>query len=259
MRFRKLDRYLLVLAGLFVLAVLRRSDMPGEEMLPDLYRAAIHEPLVAQMAGAPSDADEVVSLRNELATAKQKIRMLEQQLSNRGELARYFRKLEWEAQPEAIPGWVFSVDTDNFRRNFRIDCGLGAGVGPGLPVVRGHALLGIVFRAASHHAFVRRVDDPAFRLEVEIETEGGVERGVATGDGDRGIDVRFVRQARVVKEGDAVFTTRYHRLIPPGLLVGRVAKVEDMDQNGILEVEVTPAALLGRLAQIEVLKRHPRR
>ena len=29
MRFRKIDRYLLLLAGFFVLAVLRRTDLPG--------------------------------------------------------------------------------------------------------------------------------------------------------------------------------------------------------------------------------------
>ena len=53
MRFRKIDRYLLLLAGLFVLAILQGSDLPGEEVLPDVYRAVVHRPLLAHDSASP--------------------------------------------------------------------------------------------------------------------------------------------------------------------------------------------------------------
>jgi cell shape-determining protein MreC len=97
------------------------------------------------------------------------------------------------------------------------------------------------------------VDDPSFRLEVEIEGEGELARGVARGDGHRGIDVRYVPRARALVKGQKAFTSRYHELIPPGLYVGEVLSIEDVDEDGLQEVALAPAAALGRNALVHVL------
>jgi len=256
MRLRKLDRYLLVLALFFLLAVLRRGDMPGEEVLPDLFRVAVHRPLLAPVGQAlHGEALDAAALRSELEAARREIRILKEQVQRRDELAHYFRELKWEGRPEAVPGWVSAVDADAFTRKLFITVGARDGAREGQAVVEGKALLGIVASVEPHHAVVRRVDDPGFRLEVEIETEKGVERGVARGNGDRGIDVLFIRKADALKPGDPVFTSRYDAEVPPGLLVGWVESVEDLDRDDILEVTVSPAAALGRWAQVEVLRR----
>jgi cell shape-determining protein MreC len=256
MRFRKLDRYLLVLALLFVLAALRRTGLPGEEMLPDLYRVAVHGPLLAPLAQAASAGElDTVALKSELEVARREITLLKEQLTRRDELARYFGELQWEGRPRAVPGWVCAVDADTFQRNLRISVGVREGVAAGQPVVEGKALLGLVFAVEPHLAFVRRVDDPGFRLEVEVETAKGVDRGVARGLGDRGLEVAFLRRADAIAAGNPVFTSRYHPDVPPGLLVGWVESVKDLDRDDILEVSVTPAAALGRWAQVHVLRR----
>jgi rod shape-determining protein MreC len=255
-RFRKINRYLLLLAVLFVLAVLRDTDMPGEEVLPDVYRATLHRPLLAPAAAAAHKEElGLVALKSELEVARREVRQLQEQLERTHQLREYFKALVWRVRPQAVPGWVFSVDTDVYRRNFWIDRGRSDGIEAGMPVVTGTALLGVVIKVNARTAIVRRVDDPAFRLEVEIETEQGVVHGVAHGDGDGGLDVRFVRSAESLRPGDAAFTSRYHEKIPPGLFIGQVEKVDDVDQDGEHEVTVTPAAALGRWAQIHVLKK----
>jgi rod shape-determining protein MreC len=255
-RSKKINRYLLLLALLFVLAVLRGGDLPGEEVLPDLYRATVHRPLLAPAAAAASRADlDLVALQSELEVSQRRVRLLEEKLEKIHALQAYFGELAWEAQPEAVPAWVFAVDTDPYRRTFAIDRGERDGIAAGMPVVTGRALLGVVIRTHLRSAVVRRVDDPGFRLEVEIETGKGVLKGVARGDGDKGLDVRFVRRAAALRAGDAAFTSRYHPLVPPGLLVGHVESVDDLDQNGIHEVAVTPASALGRWAQVHVLRK----
>ncbi|MHC4341773.1 MAG: rod shape-determining protein MreC [Planctomycetota bacterium] len=256
MRFRKIDRYLLLLAGLFVLAILVRGDLPGEEVLPDVYRATIHAPLLAQASEALAEPElEVVRLKSELAAAKFQIRQLKEQMSARRELGQFLRAIEWQSPPVAIPGWVFAVGSDAYRRTFRIDCGSSAGVGRSMPVVTGKALLGVVKTVTLHGATVLRVDDPEFRIEVELPMgEDRYVRGVAHGTGDRGFEVRFVRAPRSLQPGTPVFTSSYNEEIPPGLLVGEIEEVEDQEQDGVLEVQGTPAASLGRFAQIEVLK-----
>jgi rod shape-determining protein MreC len=256
-RFRKINRYLLLLSALFVLAVLRDTDMPGEEVLPDIYRATLHGPLLAPAAAAAhKDALALVTLKSELQVARREVRQLKEQLERTHQLRDYFKALVWRARPQAVPGWVFGVDTDVYRRNFFIDLGQADGIRPGMPVVTGTALLGLVIRADARTATVRRLDDPAFRLEVEIETEQGVVHGVAHGNGDGGLDVRFVRSAASLRPGDSAFTSRYDEKIPPGLFIGLVETVDDVDQDGVHEVAVTPAAALGRWAQIHVLKKN---
>ena len=255
-RFRKINRYLLLLAVLFVLAVLRDTDMPGEAVLTDIYRATLHRPLLAPAAAAAhSDELKLVALKSDLEVARREVRQLKEQLVRTHQLRDYFKALVWRARPQAVPGWVFSVDTDVYRRNFLIDRGQGDGIEPGMPVVIGTALLGVVIRVETRQATVRRLDDPAFRLEVEIETEQGVVHGVACGDGAGGLDVRFVRTAESLRPGDSAFTSRYDERIPPGLFIGLVEKVDDVDQDGVHEVAVTPAAALGRWAQIHVISK----
>jgi len=153
----------------------------------------------------------------------------------------------------ALPAWVYSVEADEYRRAFRIDRGSTSGVKVGMPVVTGRALLGVVIGIEADSATVRRVDDPSFRLEVEIEGEGDVVRGVARGDGDRGVDVRYVPRTSTLRKGQKAFTSRYDKLIPPGLYVGEVSSLDDIDEDGLQEVALLPAAALGRLAQVHVL------
>ena len=259
-RFRKINRYLLLLSALFVLAVLRDTDLPGEEILPDVYRATLHGPLLAPAAAAAhSDALNLVALKSDLEVSRREVRQLKEQLERTHQLRDYFQALVWRERPQAVPGWVFAVDTDVYRRSFFIDRGGNDGIEPGMPVVIGTALLGVVITVEPRLAVVRRLDDPAFRLEVEIETEQGVVHGVAHGNGDSGLDVRFVRSAESLRPGDSAFTSRYHEQIPPGLFICLVEKVDDVDQDGVHEVAVTPAAALGRWAQIHVIKKKKRK
>jgi len=255
MRFRQIDRYLLLLAGLFVLAILRRTDFPGEEVLPDLYRATIHKPLLAQVSGALAQPQlDLTRLRSELEAAHHENAQLRQQLDSRRELGRYFRGITWRRPPIARPAWVLSVENDLYVQTFQIDEGSSSGIASEMAVVTGKALLGRVTHVMRRLATVRRVDDPNFRIEIEVALgDGEYARGVAQGNGARGLEVRFLRAAKVAP-GAAVFTSAHDKKIPAGLLVGWLEKVEDAERDGVLEVTVTPAAALGRLSQVEVLE-----
>jgi rod shape-determining protein MreC len=254
MRLQRIHRYLLLLAALFVLAVLRREDLPGEEVLPDAYRAAVAKPFLEPLTDAANgEAVGTAELKSRLAVAEHRVRELTAQLEQAHAVERFFKDLKWEAPARAVPAWVFSVESDDYRRTFKIDRGSGSGIRTGMPVVTGQALLGIVIEATENTATVRRVDDPSFRIEVEIDGEGEVVRGVALGDGDHGVDVRFVPRVTALRKGQKAFTSRYDPLVPPGLYVGDVANVTDLDEDGLHEIALLPAASLGRLSQVHVL------
>lgn len=255
MRLRRIDRYLLLLAGFFVAAILVPTDLPGEELLPGVYRTAVFKPLLAQAAaGAAADELDVVKLRSELEASQREVALLKEQLEAAHDLSEYFKKLRWRARPVARPGWVFAVDSDEFRRHFMIDCDAPRSVVRGSPVVTGKALLGLVLRGNPQYVEVQRVDDPRFRIEVEIETEEGPLPCVAQGDGAGGLELKLVRNVSSLAKDQPVFTSSYHPKIPPGLLVGWIDAVEEDEEGEGAFVTVRTAASLERLAQVEILE-----
>ncbi len=256
MRLRRIDRYLLLLAVLFTVAILKTADFPGEEVVADVYRAGIFRPLLAQAArSAAEEQVDLVRLRSELESARRENTRLREELENTRRLQGYFEALRWDAAPLARPASVVTVDADPFRRSFEIDVGRAEGLEPGLPVVTGTALLGLVRAIHQNGAFVTRVDDPNFRIEVEIETEAGPLPAIAIGTGERTMALRLLRGVRDLTGGLPVFTSSYHKLVPPGLLVGRLEVSDDAGHAGARLVRLVPAASLVRLAQVEVLRR----
>src|SRR5512134_3047436 len=102
MRFQRLNRYLLLLAALFVVSVLVRKNLPGEEVLPDAYRAALGKPFLQPAAAAlHGGAVEEAELRSRLAAAERRNRELTEQLERTHEVERYFEKLRWETPARA--------------------------------------------------------------------------------------------------------------------------------------------------------------
>jgi len=260
LRLARIDRYLLVLAALFGLAVLRARNLPGEDVLPDLFGAVVEGPMRAGAAGGGKKGSDE-ALASEVASLRREVSALKGQVQQARELGRYFDSIRWPARPRAVHGWVVGIEPDPWQLSFRVRVGGDSGIrldrerGPRrLAVVHGRALVGVVVAVDNRRLLtVRRVDDGRFRIEVEIEAPGGVVHGIAEGRGDETLVVRFARRARDLEPGQEVFTSAYDPDIPAGLLVGRVERVADADNDGVSEVFVVPAASLVRLGQVDVL------
>jgi cell shape-determining protein MreC len=260
-RLAKIDRYLLVLAALFGLAIVRGRSLPGEDVLPDLFGAVVEGPLRAGVAGDVDPAQKTNALESRIASLQREVRELRGRVQDARDLRKYFDELQWPARPRAVHAWVVGIDPDPWQLTFRVRVGGDEGVrldpenGPRrLAVVNGRALLGVVVAVDNRRlCTVRRVDDDRFKLEVEIETAGGVVRGIAEGRGDEVLAIRFARRTRQLEPGQEVFTSAYDADVPSGLLVGRVDKVEDKENDGVLEVSMAPASSFVRLGQVDVL------
>ena len=193
MRFRKVDRYLLLLAGCFVVALLRTQDLPGEAVLPEAHRALVHAPLLLPLARQLEDPSvEVERLRTELDAARHEIDNLRRDFDERQELRAYFRDVLWPRPPVAIPAWVVAIERNPYRRMLTIDAGSDRGVEPGMAVVCGRALLGRVLSVTRERAVVQRVDDPEFRLDVAVRIGERDVPGIVSGDNAGGLELEFV-------------------------------------------------------------------
>ncbi len=261
MRLAKIDRYLLVLAALFGLAIVRGRSLPGEDVLPDLFGAVVQGPILAGAAADKEGKHKTNALQSEIAGLKREVRELQSQVQSARDLRKYFDEMKWPERPRAVHAWVVGIEPDPWQLSFRVRVGGDAGVrleplkGPRrLAVVNGRALLGVVVAVDNRRlCTVRRVDDGRFQIEVEVEVEGRLVRGVVHGKGDETLALRFTRLAEDLEKGMEVFTSAYDRDIPAGLLVGRIEEVADAENDGVTEVTVVPAASFVRLGQVDVL------
>jgi rod shape-determining protein MreC len=155
-------------------------------------------------------------------------------------------------------------------RSFLIDVGREDGVRPGLPVVCGDSLVGLVATASAHAARVVRIDDPTVASTVpatilratpgatavgatSVGVSAGGASGVARGTGDGDVRVWLLRQGDA-KPGDLAVTGVGNPLIPEGLLLGEVVRFSDDDRDGSFEAYVRPARDLDTLCAVFVVR-----
>jgi len=164
------------------------------------------------------------------------------------------------ARTIAIAARVRQRDPSQTGRSFLIDVGRDDGVCPGLPVVCGGSLVGLVSTSSAHAARVVLIDDPTVASTVPATilrsgpgaTTGGAS-GVARGTGDGDVRVWLLRQGDA-KPGDLAVTGVGNPLVPEGLLLGEVVRFSDDDRDSSFEAYVRPARDLDTLCEVFVVR-----
>lgn len=134
-------------------------------------------------------------------------------------------------------------------------------VATGMPVITGAGPVGRIAKVYGDYADVMLISDPSSSVEVVIPRTGG--RGMLTGLGRpdsyactiEWLEKEAKPESRV-QVGDEVVTSGLGASFPPGLVVGKVSKVEHAE--GMFQrVEVTPAVDVSRVRAVEVLLAPP--
>lgn len=137
------------------------------------------------------------------------------------------------------------------RQMLLIARGSADGVRVGQPVLGpGATLIGIVTAADDHRARVRLLHDADSAVAAVLQSSRT--QGSLAGAGD-GLRLDMVPSAIPVAAGDLVLTSALGGLLPPGLLVGRVAHVEARTEELFARIRVEPLVDYDRLEQVLVL------
>lgn len=125
------------------------------------------------------------------------------------------------------------------------------GVRVGQPVLgSGATLLGVVTEVNESRSRVRLITDREAAIAALLQSSRTA--GSLVGDGD-GLRLDFVPLEADVAPGDIVLTSALGGLLPPGLLVGRVSKVEAPGQELHQLIEVDPLGDLERIEQVLIM------
>ncbi len=133
-----------------------------------------------------------------------------------------------------------------------VNKGLSDGVKKGMTAVSpDFVLLGKVKEVFDNHSVISLV----FQRNNIFDVKGPDDIfGIAQGDGPDKIVVNNVSQRKEVNEGDLFFTSPYSEIYPPGLLVGKVMKIEKINVEPFQRIILKPAFDINKLRNIFLIK-----
>jgi rod shape-determining protein MreC len=157
---------------------------------------------------------------------------------------------------QPVAAKVIGVNPDPNNLSLRIDRGEADGLTNGMPVVTPDGVVGHVIRVVPHAADVLLLHDPHSKIGVIVQRTRV--RAIAGVDGtDRALKLEFALRSESVDEGDLVVTSGTDGVFPPGLVVGRLTKVDRQGKGTFQSAEILPAVDATRLEEVLVMPAPP--
>lgn len=134
-----------------------------------------------------------------------------------------------------------------------LSVGRRQGVRPGMPVVDGNALVGLVREADETSCTVEMVSSPTLRLGA-MALRNPPAAGLLRGESLTKLILEFLDFNAPVANNDLVVTSGYSERVPRGIPIGRIFQVEESREFGSRRSQVFPLANLGALREVWVLR-----
>ncbi|MBN1979338.1 MAG: rod shape-determining protein MreC [Anaerolineae bacterium] len=149
-------------------------------------------------------------------------------------------------------GEVIGVDPNPYLRYITVNVGSQHGVDAGDPVVgAGAGLVGRVAEVGPRTSKVQLLTDNDSSAAVLLQNSRVT--GLVVGQPDGTLRMKYIPQDEESEVGDIVLTSGLGGVMPKGLVVGQVAKVEGMDYELHKEAVVEPAIDFRRLELVLVI------
>ncbi len=153
---------------------------------------------------------------------------------------------------------VIARNADNWFSRVVLDRGSADGLAVNMPVVTSQGLVGRVIEVSANVSVVQLLTDRESGAGALIQTSR--DAGIVSGQGSQSplLEMMLFERAARVNVGDAVVTSGYGEIYPPGLYVGQVVEVTK-DSYGLLKyAHVKPGVEFGRLEEVLVITNAPR-
>lgn len=152
-----------------------------------------------------------------------------------------------------IPAKVVTNTLDPVNHYLVIDRGEAEGVRPEMGVVGGGGVVGIVYLTGAHHSLIIPVTNR--KSSISCRVRGQNYFGYLQWDG-RNLLSAYVddvpRYARVSK-GQAVETSGYSAVFPPGLFVGRIREIRNSADGQSYRLDVTLGTNFANIRDVSVV------
>jgi rod shape-determining protein MreC len=254
----------LIVSGAFLLVsaslILRtsgarvRTDWFGSLLLETL--APVQRVLVTvgqAMVNVWNGAGDLFTARREVVVLRERMRGLEQAAAQSGEVAvenqRLRRLLELREQiaGDLVTARVIGRDATGLSQTLLLDRGKSDGLVTGAAVVAPEGIVGQVFQLSPTVARVLLITDHNSGVDALVQRSRV--RGIAEGNVDGGVALKFIKRTDDVQIGDKVVTSGLDGIFPKGFLIGEVTAINKRGQSMFQSVEVTPIVSFDRLEE----------
>jgi len=149
--------------------------------------------------------------------------------------------------PAQIAG-IFPTDS-----RITITAGSAQSVKPGMAVVTGDGLVGVVQSVSPHTSQVTLVSSPYLRIGA-VTSRNPPSAGLLHGESTNMLVLEFLDFDAAVQNGDLVVTSGFSEHIPRGIPIGRVVAYEESKELGIRRSRVFPFVHIGAVREVFVLE-----
>jgi rod shape-determining protein MreC len=193
------------------------------------------------------------ALEVEVRELRMQVDVLEETRRQNQRLHRLLAMKKEHGWREAVGARVVTLHRGPTARTLVLNRGTRHGLAPDMPVVTADGVVGRIVTAGPGTAKVQLLNDPAAATAVVFERSRDQASGIAAGGTGPGLEVRYISNLADIRPGDMARTSGLEGIYPPGLPVGRVVSVQNQ-ADLMKEIELLPAAALGRLEEVLVLR-----
>lgn len=172
-----------------------------------------------------------------------------------------FRKLynldQTYADYPKVAARVISKDTNNWYSKFKIDKGSDDGIKPGMNVMAGNGLVGIITKTGKNYADVRSIIDDSSNVRGMFldNSETCTVKGNLKLLDEGHIEVTDIKKGSSIQDGYEVVTSYTSQKYHPGILIGYVSGIK-VDPSNITESGyLTPAVDFSKLDMVLIITR----
>lgn len=172
-----------------------------------------------------------------------------------------FRKLynldQTYADYPKVAARVISKETNNWYSEFKIDKGSDDGIKPGMNVMAGNGLVGIITKVGRNNSRVRSIiDDGSNVMGMLLDTSDTcVVKGNLKLLDEGHIEVTDIKKGSVVKDGYEVVTSYISPKYHPGILIGYISNIKVDPSNMTESGYLTPAVDFSKLDMVLIITR----
>ena len=172
-----------------------------------------------------------------------------------------FRKLynldQTYADYPKVAARVISKDINNWYSKFKIDKGSDDGIKPGMNVMAGNGLVGIITKTGKNYADVRSIIDDSSNVRGMFldNSETCTVKGNLKLLDEGHIEVTDIKKGSSIQDGYEVVTSYTSQKYHPGILIGYVSGIKVDPSNMTESGYLTPAVDFSKLDMVLIITR----
>lgn len=172
-----------------------------------------------------------------------------------------FRKLynldQTYADYPKVAARVISKDTNNWYSKFKIDKGSDDGIKPGMNVMAGNGLVGIITKTGKNYADVLSIIDDSSNVRGMFldNSETCTVKGNLKLLDEGHIEVTDIKKGSSIQDGYEVVTSYTSQKYHPGILIGYVSGIKVDPSNMTESGYLTPAVDFSKLDMVLIITR----